>query len=161
MNEMRYWAKKALEKCEPASEPVPLYWLDHSIHDSDEDWCYECAVVLMKYFNGETERPATVWEDEQIPDWKPAPDSVSIDGGWRSESDSTRFCNRCGRRLEFCPTDYFCKSELEHYENYPPRGDWRSFQIFLDAMDEYRSSKRDWYSRALELAERYLGAATE
>jgi hypothetical protein len=154
------WAQKALEKCDPASKPVSLYWFEHVKYDSDVDWCYECAIALMEYFNGETERPETVWEDEEIPDWSPGPDSVALAGGWAIESDTARFCARCGRRLEFCPTDYFCKSELEYYENYTPRGDWRSFQIFLDAMDEYCASGRDWYSRALRLAEKYLGTET-
>jgi hypothetical protein len=154
------WAEKARKKCNENDKPAPLYWLEHIGHDSDEDWCYECAIALMKYFNGENERPATIWDSEEIPDWTPAPGSVSIDGGWCSESDSTRFCARCGCRLEFGPTDHYLESELKHFEGCAPNNDWYSFWFLLDALDGYETVNPDWYSRALKLAERYLGSDT-
>lgn len=152
------WAQVALGKCNNDDYPVPLHWLDHVENDSDEDFCYGCAELLCDYFNGKGDRPATIWDGEEIPDWEPAPDSVSIDGDGcvASESDSARFCARCGRRLEFSPTNYCVESELKHYEQHPPKDDWYSFYFLLDSIDEY---KQDWYSRALRLAEKYLGSA--
>jgi hypothetical protein len=54
------------------------------------------------------------------------------------------------------------ESELEHYEGCAPGEDWYSFYFFLDAVvtGGYEKYKPDWHSRALRLAEKYLGTET-
>lgn len=140
----------------PDAEPKACHWLTHVWEDSDEDWCWDCALHLCDYFNGKAEKPPTIWKDEQIPDWPQQPDSTEVDGGWAIESDSARFCHRCGCRLEFCPTDEFVKSELKHYKEYAPKDDWWSFLTFLEAVNESEYSDQPLYAEALALARKYV-----
>lgn len=145
------------ELCDPDGKPETLYWLLHIDHGGSEyDFCRKCANLLSDYFNGELdEKPKSYCERSEIPDWTPSPDSVSVDGGWGIESDSARFCECCGCRLDFSPTDTFVESELEHFEEYGVKEDWWSFRIFLEAALDY-SRKPDWYARVVVLAHKWV-----
>lgn len=75
----------------------------HWIHGSDEglSWCKKCALK-------ETARLKVAQPDADI----------ELDGGWDTEEDGPEFCEGCGVRLECTYTDYGCKQELDHFEEY-------------------------------------------
>lgn len=141
--------------CDPEEAPENCHWFRHMAEDSFEDWCWECALLLRDYFNGKGEKPVTVWDGEEIPNWTPIADSVEVGGGWALESDSARICYRCGGRLDFSPTDEWAESEIVHFEEYGVHEDWWGFRIFLEAALEY-GKKPDWYARVVLLAHRWI-----
>jgi hypothetical protein len=153
--EIPHLIKRLEELCDPEHEPVSGFWLRHVTEDSHEDWCWDCGIALRNYFNCEGDKPETVWDGEEIPDWTPAEYSTDIDGGWAIESDSARCCYRCGRMLLFCPTDEFIQRELDHYESTKPDEDWWSFRIFLEAALAY-SKEPAWYARVVLLAHKWI-----
>lgn len=63
------------------------------------------------------------------------------DGGWGIEHDCWRTCDHCGVDLDFCPTDYFVESELDHWEGHdgPPSSgrEWWEVLVVLDALPNW------------------------
>ena len=97
---------KALSSLEVIAEKDDLS-LGHWITDSDcadEDYCERCidaAVVLRR---------------------KEGHDAIR-DGGWTTEHDSPPYCESCGEKIGYTPTDYCAEQELEHFGAYPPEAD--------------------------------------
>ena len=73
---------------------------EHWIHNADEgeSYCYECCKKEVKRLLKEN------------PDGE-----YCVDGGWGTDGDSTRFCEKCEKLLENSLTDYGCEAELEHF----------------------------------------------
>jgi len=155
--EIKHLTDRLEALCDPDGAPVDLYWLHHDDEgDSDGDFCWKHADALADYFNGETdEKPEGYGEYVEIPDWTPSADSVYIDGGWRSEKSSAAFCECCGCRLDFSPTDGFVEYEMEYYESQEPDKHWWSFRCFLEAALEY-SREPAWCARVVLLAHKWI-----
>ena len=82
---------------------LPEYWIHGCDEDYDESesYCYECA---------EKRIAELALED---------PDSeYLIAGGYGSEGDSQRFCEKCEAALDNSFTDYAAEQELDHFEEY-------------------------------------------
>lgn len=80
-------------------ELLPQHW----IHGWEESlsFCRNCAEKKI------AELKASEPEEEYL-----------LDGGWRTEEDSQRFCETCGEPLDCSFTDYACKEEIRHYKQY-------------------------------------------
>lgn len=77
----------------------------HWISDSDnypEDYCFDCATAIAERGVVDTVHG----------------DMVTVDGGWRSEHDSPPYCEGCGARLGYSPTDYCTGAEIDNYLEY-------------------------------------------
>jgi hypothetical protein len=96
---------------------------EHWIHGHDEglSYCYECA----------TKKVAELLEKEPSADY-------CVDGGWRSESDSTPFCESCSKLLDASLTEYGCEAELDQFTTYgfDPKSDddCRAMSEVINAM---------------------------
>jgi hypothetical protein len=78
---------KLLKPLADKADPLTPYWTGNN----DGSWlgCYDCARKRFK-------------EDQ-------------IDGGWSGEEDGPRWCDDCGKLLEFTLTDYGLEEELGHF----------------------------------------------
>ena len=90
--------------------PEPPYWLDR---DCDGTYCLECAKIEYGF--------------------EAAPNGEGIDGGFGGEGSGCLHCDRCGKLLEYCLTDYGTRSEIGHYIENPPK--------FLTAEEAYHIAK--------------------
>ena len=76
------------------------HWIHGCNRDHDEglSYCYECAEKEIEKLTKED--PEGEW---------------ILDGGWGGESDSTPFCEGCGKMLSASLTNYGCEAELQHF----------------------------------------------
>lgn len=72
----------------------------HWIHNADEgeEWCEDCAEKQIAKLLAENPKG-----------------DYSLDGGWRTESDHTPFCEGCDCQLSACLTYCGAESELKHF----------------------------------------------
>lgn len=77
-------------------EPKDAYWIYGA--DAGNDYCQECA-------EAEIEKLKAAEPDEEY----------KLDGGWRTEHDSTPFCETCHCRLDGGLTYYGAEQVLEHF----------------------------------------------
>lgn len=80
-------------------ETQPCYWFSSQFDIPGTDWCFNCAKKRADELRA------------KHPD-------VVIDGGWDVEKDSPPYCEGCGRRLEYSPTDYCTEQELAHFAGF-------------------------------------------
>lgn len=83
---------------------------EHWIHGADEgfSYCLECCEEEVKRLSKENPK-----------------EEYSVDGGWKTEGDSTPFCEICGQLLENTLTDYGCEEEVNHFllNGFDPKSD--------------------------------------
>ena len=138
---------------DPKLEPKPACIIVNPDADWHEDYCDDCAYILVAFFQGKTERPEKVWEDESIPDWAGA-EEVYVDGGWGYESEGSRFCGRCSCMLDIGLIGCGPKEEIDHYEAHGPDTNWWIFLQMLEGVDE--TDDVPLKLRALALVEKYV-----
>jgi hypothetical protein len=68
--------------------------------NNGNDWCADCGRFMFRHLRRKDRKNAR---------------DYFFDGGWRTESDTHRFCAHCGCWLRVSLTDCGVKEELEHY----------------------------------------------
>lgn len=101
MSDLKQQLEAIIEPIAAKFETKPEHW----IHDWDESFsfCYDCAAKKVAELKAAPEDPNA---------------DYMIDGGWGIEGDSMAFCETCHCPLDNSFTDYGCKSELDHFEEY-------------------------------------------
>lgn len=114
--------------------------------NNGSEWCDDCGYYMMRHLRSK----------ERI---KARRSGYLLDGGWRTESDTHRFCAHCGCWLRISLTDWGVKEELDHYRENgvgqnPIIDEAYSLDILLGAMwsgsehaDEAMALARDLVSR--------------
>lgn len=68
--------------------------------NAGNDWCADCGFYMFRHLRKHDRKRAA---------------DYFFDGGWRTESDSHRFCAHCGCWLRVSLTSYGVEEELAHY----------------------------------------------
>ena len=86
-----------------AAEAEFARWISarHADTEQSESWCTACATAEVERLN------STHPEHEYL-----------VDGGWGSETDTPRYCCKCGKTLSDHLTSYGIKYEVDHYSRY-------------------------------------------
>lgn len=86
---------------EPYAEQVKdCHWISTPNGDYGMEYCDDCGEKLVEKLRSEDQENA---------------DDYILDGGWRTDHDTTVWCEDCGVRLNGALTDYGASEELAHY----------------------------------------------
>lgn len=79
--------------------PYPR-WISTPDGDQGSEWCADCGYYKVRNMRRRDPKRA---------------ESYILDGGWRTEEDSFKFCAGCGVRLDVCPTEHNVEESAFHY----------------------------------------------
>lgn len=147
---MRIEQLKPVVKClgAAAPEPAPLCWIIVNGEEIEDDFCEECAQMLVSW--SLTGNPDITFEEHTTyPPRAPEgidPDEVYYCNGSYSgyESCGPRFCGHCGAQLDVTLLYYGVQSVLDEFEHsgIQTAGDWR---LLYAAMVGIEHVEQAWF----------------
>lgn len=142
-----------LERIRPLTPKLRLpypRWIVTPDGDLGSEWCGDCGYYKVRNLRRH--------------DRKRRGDYI-LDGGWRTEEESFKFCAACGVRLNVCLLKYGVLEEVAHYEEwgFSTNAGEDAYEIseMLSAV-EYRADnddEADLRQRVVAVAERFLAEA--
>ena len=121
--------------------------------DQGQSFCRDCAELLVKTANDYLVFFPLVYDGHT------REDEVFVDGGWGSEEDGTRSCERCGCTLDVSYTDYAFESEFDHFLSggmVPGPGRWSYDSYACRMLVDKRTIPDDLKESAYDLATRII-----